>query len=116
MDNANYGAAFGSLPEFVYELLDDNGNPLPIRDGLDYMYIPGIVTMDVIRLNKWTGKPLVTYVDRGAWTQNGKYYCDAINPDTGEYETSDVGLMAASTDVARTSQRSPRHGTIPIGR
>lgn len=90
LDNANYGAAFGSLPEFVYELLDDNGNPLPIRDGLDYMYIPGIVTMDVIRLNKWTGKPLVTYVDRGAWTQSGKYYCDAINPDTGEYETSDV--------------------------
>ena len=29
--------------------------------------------MDVIRLNKWTGKPLVTYVDRGAWTQSGKY-------------------------------------------
>ena len=46
--------------------------------------------MDVIRLNKWTGKPLVTYVDRGAWTQSGKYYCDAINPDTGDYETSDV--------------------------
>lgn len=90
LDNANYGAAFGSLPEFVYELLDDNGNPLPLRDDLDYMYIPGIVTMDVIRLNKWTGKPLVTYVDRGTWRQGGKYYCDAINPDTGEYETSDV--------------------------
>ena len=38
LDNANYGAAFGSLPEFVYELLDDNGNPLPIRDGLDTGY------------------------------------------------------------------------------
>ena len=90
LDKANYGATFGTLPEFVRELLDDEGNPLPLRNGLDYMYIPGIVTMDVIRLNKWTLKPLVNYVDRGTWQQGEKYYCETENPDTGEYETSDV--------------------------
>lgn len=90
LDKANYGAAFGTLPDFVRELLDEDGNPLPLRDGLDYMYIPGIVTMDVIRLNKWTLKPIVTYVDRGTWRQGEKYYCETENPDTGEYETSDV--------------------------
>lgn len=90
LDKSNYGAAFGTLPDFVRELLDDEGNPLPLRDGLDYMYIPGIVTMDVIRLNKWTLKPLVSYVDRGTWRQGTKYYCETENPDTGEYETSDV--------------------------
>lgn len=46
--------------------------------------------MDVIRLNKWTLKPLVNYVDRGTWRQGEKYYCETENPDTGEYETSDV--------------------------
>ena len=90
LDNANYGATFGSLPEFVREILDDNGNPLPIKDNLDYMYIPGIVTMDIIRLNRWTGKPIVTYVDRGKWEEGQLYYCEAENPNTGVYETSDV--------------------------
>ena len=90
LDNANYGATFGSLPEFVREILDDNGNPLPIKDNLDYMYIPGIVTMDIIRLNRWTGKPIVTYVDRGKWEEGQLYYCETENPSTGIYETSDV--------------------------
>ena len=90
LDNANYGATFGSLPEFVREILDDNGNHLPLKDNLDYMYIPGIVTMDIIRLNRWTGKPIVTYVDRGKWEEGQLYYCEAENPNTGVYETSDV--------------------------
>lgn len=90
IDKTNYGATFGTLPDFVKELTDDDGNPLPLRDGLDYVYIPGIVTMDTIRLNKWTGKIIPTYVDRGQWVSGGLYYCEAENPDTGEYETSDV--------------------------
>lgn len=90
IDKTNYGATFGTLPDFVKELTDESGNPLPLRDGLDYMYIPGIVTMDTIRLNKWTGKPIVNYVDRGQWVEGGLYYCEAQNPDTGEYEASDV--------------------------
>lgn len=90
LDRSNYGATFGTLPDFVHELLDNEGNPLPLREGLDYVYIPGIVTMDTIRLNRWTLKPLVNYVDRGVWRQGARYYCEAENPDTGEYETSDV--------------------------
>ena len=90
LDKENYGVTIGTLPDFVSSLTDGDGNPLPIRDGLDYLYVPGIITMDTIRLNKWTGKPVVSYVDRGLWTSGEKYYCEAKNPDTEEYETSDV--------------------------
>lgn len=90
IDKTNYGTTWGSLPDFVKSLKDDDGNLLPLRDGLDYLYAPGIVTMDIVRLNRWTNKRLPTYVDRGAFAQGSKYYCEATNPDTGEYETSDV--------------------------
>lgn len=90
LDKENYGVTIGTLPEFVSSLTDDAGNPLPIRDDLDYLYVPGIITMDTIRLNKWTGKPVVSYVDRGLWASGEKYYCETKNPDTEEYETSDV--------------------------
>lgn len=90
IDKTNYGTTWGSLPDFVKSLKDDDGNLLPLRDGLDYLYAPGIVTMDIVRLNKWTNKRLPTYVDRGAFAKGSKYYCEATNPDTGEYETSDV--------------------------
>ncbi len=93
IDAANYGATFGSLPDFVRLLTDDNGNLLPIREGLDYMYIPGIVTMDIIRLNKWTLKPICEYVDRGEWQAGENYYFEAVNPATGNYEISDVWYM-----------------------
>lgn len=99
--SANYGATFGSLPNFVKEILDDDGNKLPLRDGLDYMYIPGIITMDVIRLNKWTKKPVSTIVDRGTFVKGGKYYCDALNPDTHEYEISDVWYMGCKYRCAK---------------
>lgn len=90
LEARNYGVTLGSLPGFVKTLTDDNGNALPLREGLDYLYAPGIVTMDVIRLNRWTKKPVVTYVDRGVWQADGVYYCETVNPETGEYETSEV--------------------------
>lgn len=90
IEAANYGATMGELPDFVRSLTDDAGNLLPIRDGLDYMYIPGIVTMDIIRLNKWTMQPIANIVDRGEWADDGLYYFNAVNPATGEYEISDV--------------------------
>ena len=90
----NYGFVFGELPDFVRELTftDDDGqeHPLPIREGLDYAYIPGIIAMDIIRLDKWTLKPICEYVDRGEWQPNGLYYFEALNPDTEIYEISDV--------------------------
>lgn len=90
LEAGNYGVTLGSLPGFVKKLTDDNGNALPLREGLDYLYAPGIVTMDVIRLNRWTRKPVVTYVDRGVWQEGEKYYCETLNEATGVYETSEV--------------------------
>jgi len=89
---SNYGAVFGSLPDFVRSMTDSEGNLLPIRQGLDYMYIPGVITMDIIRID-WQGNPIVNYVDRGQYDPNGLYYCRTVNPATGEYETSDVWYM-----------------------
>lgn len=90
IDKTNYGLVIGALPDFVREMTDLDGNPLPIKPGLDYVYAPGVVTMDIIRVNQWTGQPIPNYVDRGEWNAEASYYCRAINPDTGEYETSDV--------------------------
>ena len=94
IDASNYGFVFGSLPDFIRELTitgdDGNEHPLPLRDGLDYAYIPGIITMDVIRLNKWTLRPICEYVDRGEWQAGENYYFEAQNPDTGIWEISDV--------------------------
>ena len=90
IDKSNYGAVFGNLPDFVRAFKDSDGNSLPLRDGLDYMYVPGIVTMDIIQLNSWTTKPTPTFVDRGQFKQGEKYYCESINPNTEKYETSDV--------------------------
>lgn len=90
LDKANYGAAFGTLPDFVKSLKDDDGNPLPLREGMDYMYIPGIVTMDTVRLNRWTMKPIAETVDCGEWDATGTYHCESLNEETGRYETSEV--------------------------
>lgn len=79
----NYGATFGTLPEFLKE------TDLPIIDGKDYIYARGIVVQDYIQTDHF-GKPLPTYVDRGQWNEGSVYYCEELNPETGIYETSDV--------------------------
>lgn len=89
IDRTNYGAVFGTLPEFVKTLTDNEGNPLPLREGFDYMYIPGIVTQDIVRID-WQGRPVVNYVDCGQWIAGKNYFCEALNPDSGIYETNDV--------------------------
>lgn len=83
IDNANYGATFGELPEFLREL------DLPIIEGQDYLYARGIVVQDIIRID-YQGKPVSEIVDRGQWSATGDYYCEAVNPNTGRYEISDV--------------------------
>lgn len=90
LENHNYGAAFGSLPDFVKSIKDDEGNKLPLREGMDYMYIPGIVTMDTVRLNRWTLKPIAETVDCGEWDAQGTYHNESLNETTGRYETSEV--------------------------
>ena len=109
IDATNYGATFGSLPDFVRTLTDDNGNLLPIREGLDYMYIPGIVVMDIIRLNKWTMKPVCEFVDRGEWIAGESYYFEALNPVTGIYEISDVWYYGCKWRCCKNlTQTAPR--------
>lgn len=92
VDKDNYGASFGTLPEFVKALTTQDGSPLPLRDNLDYAYIGGLIVQDIIRID-FNGKPIATFVDRGEWQAGAKYYCDAQNPDTSIFETSDVWYM-----------------------
>lgn len=92
IDQSNYAATFGTIPEFVKHITDRDGNPLPLRDNLDYVYIGGLIVQDVIRVD-FQGKPIVTYVDRGQWYATANYYCEAKNPTTGVWETSDVWYM-----------------------
>ena len=83
LENWNYGMVSGDMPSFLKEL------KLPLVKGRDYMYAAGIVAQDFIQVD-YQGKPIVTYVDRGLWNAEAKYYCMALNEETGKYETSDV--------------------------
>ena len=61
----------------------------PIIDETNYGLVIGALP-DFVREMTETGQPIPNYVDRGEWNAEALYYCRAINPDTGEYETSDV--------------------------
>ncbi|MCM1020829.1 MAG: hypothetical protein NC403_01330 [Muribaculaceae bacterium] len=86
IDKSNYGATFGTPPEWLKEL------GLPLAEGQDYVYARGLIVQDIIRID-YQGKPIVTYVDRGEWSATEDYYSEALNPTTGLYETSDVWYM-----------------------
>lgn len=99
IDASNYGATFGTLPEFLREM------NLPVVSGQDYVYARGLIVQDIIRID-YQGKPVAEIVDRGPWTEGEAYYCEALNPATGRYETSDVWhngcrYRCALTGVAR---------------
>lgn len=83
LENYNYGASFGVTPDFLKAM------NLPLRDDQDYVYVRGLIAQDIIRID-YSGKPIVEYVDRGAFNETAKYYCEAKNADTGIWETSDV--------------------------
>lgn len=83
IDDTNYGASFGTVPEFLRDM------GLPLIDGQDYVYARGLIVQDIIRID-YQGRPIVNYVDRGPWNANANYYCESRNPGTGQYETSDV--------------------------
>ena len=72
LENWNYGMVFGDMPSFLKEL------KLPLVKGRDYMYAAGIVAQDILQVD-YQGKPIVTYVDRGPWNAEAKYYCIALN-------------------------------------
>lgn len=83
IDKSNYGATFGTVPDFLKAM------NLPLAEGQDYVYARGLIVEDVIRID-YQGKPIATYVDRGQWSATANYYNETVNPVTGVYETSDV--------------------------
>jgi hypothetical protein len=99
IEKSNYGFTVGTLPEFLSEL------GLPIREGWDYMYTPGIITTDLITVN-YQGQPVATYVDRGQWLIGGAYYCNARNEETGVFETSDVWYQGCKWRCAKTGTQT----------
>lgn len=91
----NYGATFGTLPEFLRSM------DLPIVDGQDYVYARGLIVQDIIRID-YKGKPISEVIDRGPWAAGAAYYCEALNPETGIYEISDVWYMGCKWRCANT--------------
>lgn len=99
VEASNYGATFGTLPEFLREM------DLPIVDGQDYVYARGLIVQDIIRID-YQGRPVSEVIDRGQWDATANYYCEAINPDTGRYEISDVWYMGCKWRCAKTGTKT----------
>ena len=95
LDDTNYGATFGTLPEFLADM------DLPIIEGQDYVYARGLIVQDIIRID-YQGKPISEVVDRGAWKEGEAYYAAALNPATNVYEISDVWYNGCKYRCART--------------
>ena len=95
IDPENYGATFGSLPEFLRDM------DLPIVDEQDYVYARGLIVQDIIRID-YKGKPISEVIDRGPWAAGAAYYCEALNPETGIYEISDVWYMGCKWRCTKT--------------
>ena len=94
-DATNYGATFGTLPEFLKSM------DLPVIANQDYVYARGLIVQDIIRID-YQGKPISEVVDRGQWAAGEAYYCEAINPTTGVYEISAVWYMGCKYHCAKT--------------
>ena len=100
VDSSNYGASFGTLPDFLKSM------DLPIVKYQDYLYARGLIVQDIIRVD-YAGKPVSEIVDRGPWGARATYYCEDVNPDTGLYEISDVWHMGCRWRCAKTCKGSP---------
>lgn len=99
VEASNYGATLGTLPEFLREM------DLPIVEGQDYVYARGLIVQDIIRID-YQGRPVSEVIDRGQWDATANYYCEAINPDTGRYEISDVWYMGCKWRCAKTKTKT----------
>lgn len=95
IDGTNYGASFGTLPEFLRAL------DLPIVEGQDYVYARGLIVQDIIRID-YQGKPIAEVVDRGQWAAGTAYYAGDLNEETGVYEISDVWYSGCKWRCAKT--------------
>lgn len=99
IDKTNYGACLGTIPEFLNDL------NLPLREGRDYMYVPGIITTDMIRID-YQGQPIYEVVDRGKWSADEEYYSKDLNPVTNIYEISDVWYMGCKYRCQKTATKT----------
>lgn len=99
IDKTNYGACLGTIPEFLNDL------DLPLREGRDYMYVPGIITTDMIRID-YQGQPIYDVVDRGKWSADEEYYSKDLNPVTNIYEISDVWYMGCKYRCQKTGTKT----------
>jgi hypothetical protein len=99
IDATNYGATFGTLPEFLLAM------DLPIIEGQDYVYARGLIVQDIIRID-YQGQPVCEIVDRGQWSADADYYCKALNPTTGQYEISDVWYMGCKYRCTKTGTKT----------
>lgn len=95
IDGTNYGASFGTLPEFLRAL------DLPIIEGQDYVYARGLIVQDIIRID-YQGKPIAEVVDRGQWAAGTAYYAGDLNEETGVYEISYVWYSGCKWRCAKT--------------
>ena len=95
IDATNYGATFGTLPEFLKNM------DLPLVEHQDYVYARGLIVQDIIRID-YQGKPISEVVDRGAWKEGEAYYSGTLNSTTGKYEISDVWYMGCKYRCAKT--------------
>lgn len=95
IEGTNYGASFGTLPEFLRAL------DLPIIEGQDYVYARGLIVQDIIRID-YQGKPIAEVVDRGQWAAGTAYYAGDLNEETGVYEISDVWYSGCKWRCAKT--------------
>lgn len=95
IDASNYGATFGTLPEFL------RGMDLPVVSHQDYVYARGLIVQDMIRID-YQGKPVSEVVDRGRWQADAQYYCQDLNAATGHYELSDVWYNGCRYRCAKT--------------
>mgnify|MGYP001776081735 CR=1 FL=1 len=100
IDPSNYGASFGTIPDFLKSM------DLPIIEHQDYIYARGLIVQDIVRVD-YAGKPVSEIVDRGPWGMQATYYCEDVNPDTGQYEISDVWHMGCRWRCAKTCKGSP---------
>ena len=60
-----------------------------------------MIVQDIIRID-YKGKPISEVIDRGPWAAGAAYYCEALNPETGIYEISDVWYMGCKWRCAKT--------------
>lgn len=85
----------------IHEIEGDLELGRDVRIGGDGT-VRGTLTVDHdVRINGWLraknivwtdvrGRPIAEIVDRGQWKEGEEYYYEALNPETGSYETSDV--------------------------